>query len=573
MYKPPVADYDFLYTEVFGEDTLSALSNGELKAADVHDVLNAAGDFAVQMLHPLNTVGDRSGNVLADGVVTTADGFRQAYKAFSEAGWVGIALDPAIGGGGVPMMVYVGISELWTAANSAFSLCWGLSTAAIVALQTAASEELRQIYLPKMVTGQWTGTMNLTEPQAGTDLAAIRTIARPNDDGSWAVKGQKIFITWGDHDLTENIVHLVLARTPDAPEGLRGLSLFVVPKFLPDEHGDPGERNRITTLALEHKLGIHASPTCVLEYDNAVGYLVGQQHQGLPAMFVMMNQTRMGIGLQGLGVSDRAYQQARDYAQQRVQGRVLGREPGTTISEHPDVARLLLSMSSSVSAMRAFSVQLGEWFDRFLRSQDLEAATLADFFVPIMKAWLTEEAVRIASDGIQVHGGMGFIEETGAAQHYRDARILPIYEGTTAIQANDLVGRKVLRNEAATALRALELVETDLNELRSSTHPVAKRTVDRLDRALATARTSTQDLLTLAASDPRDAFAGSVAYLGILALVAGSWMHVRILTAVLAHPEHTDADRRRLAEADFYGAHHLSRVHALAESIREGEIG
>ncbi|MFI2471800.1 acyl-CoA dehydrogenase [Nocardia xishanensis] len=573
MYRPPIDDYDFLYTHVFGDELLHTLGYSELDAADVHDILTTAADFAVQVMHPLNAVGDRVGSVLAEGVVTTPPGYVKAYRSFTEAGWVGFGLDSEIGGGGVPLVVYNAVSELWTAANTAFSLCWGLSTAAITALQTAGSEELRATYLPKMVSGEWTGTMNLTEPQSGTDLAAIRTTARPNGDGTWSVCGQKIFITWGDHDLTENIVHLVLARTPDAPEGLAGLSLFVVPKFLPSRDGGVGERNRVTTLALEHKLGIHASPTCVLEYDDAVGHLVGQRHFGLMAMFVMMNNTRIGVGLQGLGVADRAYQQARDYAEQRVQGRVLGRPSGAPIAEHPDVARLLLSMSSSISAMRAFSLQLGEWCDRWRRDDSQQAAQLAEFFVPVMKAWFTEESVRIASDAIQVHGGMGFIEETGAAQYYRDARILPIYEGTTGIQSNDLLGRKVIRDKGATTALALELITSDSASLRQSQHPVARRTVERLDRAIVCARDTTRRLLELAANDRRDAYAGSVNYLTMMALIAGAWMHARIISAaLLAHPEPTEDDLRRLREADFYGAHHLSRVHSLAEAIREGEI-
>ncbi|WP_431972015.1 acyl-CoA dehydrogenase [Nocardia sp. bgisy134] len=573
MYQPPIEDYDFLYRNVFGDEVLHTLSDGELKTEDARDILTTAADLAVQMMHPLNRLGDRVGSTLADGKVTTPPGFVQAYRSFAEGGWVGLGIDAEIGGGGVPVMLYNAVSEMWTAANVAFSLCWGLSTAAITALQSAASDELKATYLPKMVTGEWTGTMNLTESQAGTDLASIRTTARPAEDGSWRVRGQKIFITWGDHDLAENIIHLVLARTPDAPEGLRGLSLFVVPKFLPDENGNPGDRNRVTTLALEDKLGIHASPTCVLEYDDAVGFLVGEQNRGLSAMFVMMNNTRIGVGLQGLGIADRAYQQARDYAQQRIQGKVFGRGAAAPIAEHPDVARLLLSMSSSISAMRAFSVQLGEWVDRSMLQGSSETEQLVEFFVPVMKAWFTEEAVRIASDGIQVHGGMGFIEETGAAQHYRDARILPIYEGTTAIQSNDLLGRKLFRDKGATVTLALEMIGRDIARLRESSDPVAVRTAERLDRALECTRDTTHTLLMLALNDPRDAFAGSVAYLSMIALVAGAWMHARIVAAtVTTSTEFTDADRRRLREADFYGAHHLSRVHSLAESIRGGEI-
>lgn len=573
MYIAPLAQYDFLYTEVLGTDILETVTNGEIKAADAAAVLTTAADFAVEMLHPLNTVGDRAGSVLADGAVTTPVGYKQAYRSFAEAGWVGFGLDPAIDGGGAPFLLYNAVSELWSAANPAFSVCWLLSTGAAAALHSAASPELKDVFLAKMVSGEWTGTMNLTESDAGTDLSAIRTIARPNEDGTWAVTGQKIFITWGDHDLTKNIVHLVLARTPDAPAGLAGLSLFVVPKFLPDGRGGIGEPNRVTTLSLEHKLGLHSSPTCVLDYADATGYLVGDLHRGLSAMFVMMNTARIGIGLQGLGLADLAYQQARDYAQQRVQGTVVGRPSGTPIAEHPDVARLLTSMSSSISAMRAFSMQVAEWFDGWQRTDSTDAAELAELCVPILKAWFTEEAVRIASDGLQVYGGLGFIEEAGAAQHYRDARIMPIYEGTTAIQSNDLLGRKLIRDGGATARRLFDRIDSSVGILRVIEHPVAARTAERLDRALLTVRDTTETLLSHAATNPRDAYAASVDYLTMLSLLVGAWMHGRIVAAALAHPEMSTADQQRLTEADFYGAHHLSRVHSLAEAIHAGEIG
>ncbi|TQC42750.1 acyl-CoA dehydrogenase [Rhodococcus sp. WS4] len=573
MYIAPLAQYDFLYTEVLGTDILETVTNGEIKAADAAAVLTTAADFAIEMLHPLNTVGDRAGSVLSDGAVTTPVGYKQAYRSFAEAGWVGFGLDPAIDGGGAPFLLYNAVSELWSAANPAFSVCWLLSTGAAAALHSAASPELKDVFLAKMVSGEWTGTMNLTESDAGTDLSAIRTIARPNEDCTWAVTGQKIFITWGDHDLTENIVHLVLARTPDSPAGLAGLSLFVVPKFLPDGRGGIGERNRVTTLSLEHKLGLHSSPTCVLDYVDATGYLVGDLHRGLSAMFVMMNTARIGIGLQGLGLADLAYQQARDYAQQRVQGTVVGRPSGTPIAEHPDVARLLTSMSSSISAMRAFSMQVAEWFDRWQRTDSTDAAELAEFCVPILKAWFTEEAVRIASDGLQVYGGLGFIEEAGAAQHYRDARIMPIYEGTTAIQSNDLLGRKLIRDGGVTARRLFDRIDSSVGILRVIEHPVAARTAERLDRALHTVRDTTETLLSHAATNPRDAYAASVDYLTMLSLLVGAWMHGRIVAAALAHPELSTADQQRLTEADFYGAHHLSRVHSLAEAIHAGDIG
>lgn len=570
MYEPPIDDYEFLLRHVIdGSRHLEITTAGEVKIDDVRDILSGAATFAVDVLHPLNPIGDRIGNKLVDGQVITAPGTVEAFRAYAEAGWVGASAPTEAGGGGLPWVIVNVLNELWNAANAALAMSAGLSMAAIGAVNAAADEHIRDVYLAPLVAGRWTGTMNLTEPQAGTDLAGIRMMARPKADGSWAVKGQKIFITWGDHDMTDNIVHLVLARTPDAPEGLSGLSLFVVPKFLPDAQGEPGARNAITTVALEHKLGINASPTCVLDYDNAVGFLLGERNRGLMAMFVMMNITRVGTGLQGLGLSDKAYQQARDYAAQRIQGKVIDRPAGTPIAEHPDVARLLASMASIVSGMRGFSIQVGEWLD--LAAIDPQAYQLAEFFVPVLKGWFTETSVQVTSDGIQVHGGAGFIEETGAAQHYRDARILPIYEGTTAIQAKDLIGRKVLRDKGVTATIALDAVVATVETLRGLEHPVAARTADRLDRAVATTRRATDALLVFgSAGNRRDAAAGSVAYLLTWGLLGGGWMHARILAAALANDdEHT---ARRISEADFYGAHHLSRISWLAETIEAGEI-
>ncbi|NMO03260.1 acyl-CoA dehydrogenase [Gordonia sp. TBRC 11910] len=568
MYRVPTDDYAFLLSEYFERDVVAHATDGDLTAGDAVAVIAAAGEFAVEVLHPLNAVGDRVGAALSDGVVTSPPGYVDAYRRYAEGGWAGTFLPKDIGGEGVPWTVHGALSELWSASNAALSLCAGLSIAAALALNAAADDEIRDTYLAPIVAGRWTATMNLTEPQAGTDLASITTVARPQADGTWAVTGQKIFITWGDHDLAENIVHLVLARTPDAPAGLAGLSLFVVPKYLPDD-GVPGSRNSITTVSIEHKLGIHSSPTCVLQYDAAVGRLVGELNGGLAAMFVMMNASRIGIGVQALGVADRAFQQARDYAAQRVQGTVVGRAPGTPIAQHPDVARLLISMSSRISAFRALSMQLAVWLDAAQQDDSTQARELAEFLVPIFKGWVTEEAVAITSDAVQVHGGVGFIEETGTAQHYRDARIFPIYEGTTAIQSNDLVGRKMLRDRGRTAEQFFALIEKDVVELRASSDAVAARTVERLDRALAAARRATTALVEHAASNPRNVFAVSVPYLTLCGLLAGGWAHARLLAAQLRR---ADTDDRRVIEADFYGVHQLSRVHGLLEIIEAGEV-
>jgi alkylation response protein AidB-like acyl-CoA dehydrogenase len=571
-YQPPLADYTFLFRDAFGRDIIAHATDGELSADDATDIIAGAGEFAASVLAPLSPVGDREGVRLEDGQAHLPAGFAEAYRAFVDAGWVTAEAPVSAGGDGLPGAVRAGLGEIWNASNAAFALCWLLTQGQIHALDAVASDEVRGTFLTRLVSGEWTGTMNLTEPDAGTDLGAIRTTATPRDDGTWAIRGQKIFITWGDHDIAENIVHLVLARTPGAPEGAKGLSLFVAPKFLVGADGIPGERNAVTTVAVEHKLGIHGSPTCVLSYEDATGHLVGELHGGLAGMFVMMNSARAGMGFQATGISDRAYQQAAAYAAARTQGRVADRAPGAPIAEHPDVRRLLLSMASKVFAMRALGVLLGDLFDR----ADADGTTaLAELLVPILKGWATEDALQVTSDAIQVHGGMGFIEETGVAQHYRDARIMPIYEGTTAIQSNDLVGRKVLRDGGATVDDLLGRIDETTAALRNLQHPVAARLADRMERAAASARRATADLLGFTES-PRDAYAVSVPYLMLLGTLAGGWMHALAVVAVLSRPEGAatdeEADASRLVSADFYGAHHLPRVHALAETVAAGEV-
>lgn len=569
MYQPPVSEYAFLYREVFGRDIVAGATDGDVTSDDAVEVLNAASEVAVQSWLPVDQTGDSEGTRIVDGQVETASGFREAYTAYAEGGWTEAVAPESAGGEGLPVVVQAALNEFWSASNCALSLAPGLSFGAIAAIDAVGARELRDIYLPPLVSGRWTGTMNLTEPQAGTDLSAIRTTARQDGDGAWAIRGQKIFITWGDHDLTDNIVHLVLARTEGAPEGLAGLSLFVVPKFVPDGKGNPGVRNSITPVSVEHKLGIHASPTCVLEYEDATGFLLGEVGEGLAAMFVMMNSSRIGIGQQGLGLADRAYQRADSYAAQRVQGRVLGRPKGVPIAEHPDVRRLLLSMSSRIAAMRAMNVYVATLLDEGKSSPGSLAE--AEFLVPVLKGWLTEESVTIASDALQVHGGMGFIEDTGAAQHYRDVRIGPIYEGTTAIQANDLVGRKVLRDQGQIADGLLNRIRVTVERLKESDDSRALALGQQLDRAVGAAERATRALLGFGEA-PRDAFAGSVPYLTLVGLTVGGWLHGQIALAVLKHEEPSAEDQRRLSEAGFYSVHHLARVHGLVEIIEAGEI-
>jgi len=567
-YVPPVADYAFLYREAFGRDIVAEASGGAITADDAVEIIAGAGEFGAEILAPLDRVGDTVGARLENGQVHLPDGFADAYRSLVEAGWISATAPESAGGDGLPQSVGAGLGEIWNASNAAFALCWMLGAGAIHALDAAASEELREIYLTRLVSGEWTGTMNLTEPEAGTDLGAIRTMATPRDDGTYAISGQKIFITWGDHDVAENIVHLVLARTPGAPEGARGLSLFVAPRTLVNDDGSLGERNRIETVAIEHKLGIHASPTCVLSYEDATGYLVGELHGGLAGMFVMMNSARVGMGHQATGISHRAYQGAADYAAGRLQGAVQDRPAGAPIAEHPDVRRILRSMSSQVFAMRALSVYVGDLFDRAESDEDVLRS--AELFVPILKGWASEEALRVTSDAIQVYGGMGFIEETGAAQHYRDARIVPIYEGTTAIQSNDLIGRKILRDGGATVAELFAQIDETVAMLRSAGGDVAVRVAERLSRACDAARRATDALVAFGPG--RDASAVSVPYLMLLGTLAGGWMHGLAVVAVAAHSSADDADAARLTDADFYGAHHLARVHALAETVAAAEI-
>ena len=540
-YRPPLADYAFILQEVFGTDVVAAATDGALTGADAEEILAAAGDFAAQVLAPLDAIGDREGARLDNGRVRLPEGFAEAYRAFVDAGWITADAPESAGGDGLPGAVRAGLNEMWNAANAAFALCWLLTAGQIHALDAAASAHLRDTYLTKLVSGEWTGTMNLTEPDAGTDLGAIRTTATPRPDGTWALRGQKIFITWGDHDIAENIVHLVLARTPDAPEGAKGLSLFVVPKYLVGADGSVGERNAVTTRAVEHKLGIHGSPTCALSFEDATGYLVGDLHGGLAGMFVMMNSARVGMGFQATGIADRAYQAAAAYAAERRQGRVLDRPAGTPIAEHPDVRRLLLSMSSQIFAMRALGVYVGDLLDR---EEGVDAA-LGEFFVPILKGWTTEDAIGVTSDAVQVPGGMGFIEETGVAQHYRDIRITPIYEGTTAIQSNDLVGRKVIRDGGAVAEELFRRMDATVASLRTSSAPEAARAAEQLERAVDAGRRATASLLGFASS-PRDAHAVSVPYLMLLGVLSGGWMHALAVDAVLAHAEPAPADAARL---------------------------
>jgi alkylation response protein AidB-like acyl-CoA dehydrogenase len=548
-----------------------------LVEADLADaILNAAAKFAAGALDPLNRPADRIGSVLENGVVHTPPGFREAYRAYAEAGWMGLHSDPEYGGQGLPLSLATAVVEMWNSACMSWALCPLLTFGAIELLQAHGSAEQKALYLAKMVAGEWTGTMNLTEPQAGSDLGALRTRAVPATSERWGrhyrIAGQKVFITYGDHDLADNIVHMVLARTPDAPPGSRGISLFVVPKFLPDGDGRPGERNDLRALRLEDKLGIHASPTCVMSYgdgEGAIGWRIGEENRGLEAMFTMMNSERLLVGVQGVALAERAYQQAREYAMSRVQGHPIAaaRDAGALpIAHHPDVRRMLLHMRAATEAMRALTYFAAAAVDRSRRETgEAKAAAQrrADLLIPVVKAWCTDLGVEVASLGVQVHGGMGYIEETGAAQYYRDARIAPIYEGTNGIQAGDLVGRKLGRDagEAARDLFAeicASLGDFAGNAAWAGVHRRLAAGLDALEQATA----------HLVAADPAPAAAGAAPYLALFGTVAGGWLLAR--TALAAERRADARAPAKRATVRFYAEHFLARAPAYLPAILGG---
>jgi 3-(methylthio)propanoyl-CoA dehydrogenase len=531
-YRPPLADIGFCLEEFADLPGLMALPDfAELSPDLVSAILAEGGKLAAGELAPLNAIGDRQGSRLENGVVTTPEGFRAAYGKFVAGGWSALPFDPAYGGQGLPWSLAIALQEMWGSANLAFSLCPLLTQGAVEAISAHGSPAQRQTYLPKLIGGTWTGTMNLTEPQAGSDVGALRCRAVP-DGERYLITGQKIFITYGDHDLAENVIHLVLARTPEAPAGSRGLSLFLVPKRLVNASGALAQANDLRVVSLEQKLGIHASPTCVMAYgDNggAVGYLIGEENHGLEYMFTMMNNARLSIGLQGLSIAERAYQMARDYALTRVQGRPTGAsEPNTPIIGHPDVRRMLMTIRAQSEAMRALAYFTAGALDQSKHQGDPAARgqsqRLVDLLIPVVKAWSTDLGCEAASMAIQVHGGMGFIEETGVAQLYRDIRIAPIYEGTNGIQANDLVGRKLMRDKGAAArdfIAGLRASDGDLANSRGEDLSAIRAAL--AEGAAALAR-STDWLIETHGTNPALALAGATPYLRLFGTVAGGWL-------------------------------------------------
>ncbi|MDE2376641.1 acyl-CoA dehydrogenase [Bradyrhizobium sp.] len=533
-YRAPINDMLLALNHGAGlKAAMEAGHYGDFDADIAAAVLEEAGKFATDVLAPLNRVGDEHGITLDDGRVATAPGWPDAYKRWTDGGWNAVSGPEDFGGQGLPLAINAACTEIWSAANVAFGLCPLLTASAIEALDAHGSAELKKIYLEKMVTGEWTGTMQLTEPQAGSDVGALRARAERVGDGSYRIKGTKIFITYGEHDMTDNIVHLVLARLPDAPPGTKGISLFLVPKFMVDADGSLGARNDIFASGIEHKLGMHASPTCTMtmgDHGGAIGFLVGEENQGMRCMFTMMNQARLGVGLEGVGVADRAYQQALAYAQERRQGRAVGKagEGSDAIFVHPDVKRMLMRMRAQTAAARTICYATAVALDVSLRAKDAkvrdDAAARAALLTPIAKAYSTDIGNEVAYLGVQVHGGMGFIEETGAAQHYRDARITAIYEGTNGIQAIDLVTRKLAANGGAAVWALLSELSAIVGRVETSNDPAFGTTGAKLREALDSLARSSKWLLERLGNAPNDALAGATPYLQQFGATLGGCM-------------------------------------------------
>jgi alkylation response protein AidB-like acyl-CoA dehydrogenase len=578
-YKAPVRQMRFTIEHLADFAAVTALPDFSAVDGDTVDaVLEEASKFASGVLAPINVLGDRQGVKVVNDAVVVPPEFTDAYRQFREAGWPSIASNPEFGGQGFPKTVALACDEMWASANVSFALCPELSQGAMLAVQRHATESLKQAYLERMVSGEWTGTMCLTEPQAGSDLGALTSRAEPKD-GHYLITGRKIFITWGDHPMTENVVHLVLARLPDAPAGSRGISLFVVPKYRLNADGSPGELNDVRAVSVEHKLGIHASPTCVLAFgDNggAVGELVGKPNEGLAAMFTMMNYMRLGVGAQGVGLAERSYQASASYARERVQGGAPGEKGRVTIIRHADVRRMLLLMRSLTQAARAICYYTASCLDRAAHGTDAESVTAwqarAELLTPIAKAWTTELAQEVTELGVQVHGGMGYVEETGVAQYYRDARIASIYEGTNGIQAIDLVGRKVLRDGGAT-------VAAFVTEMRGVDAPLANAGDElavvrqALSRGLDELVQCSTYLLTNARQDPELASAAAFDYMMLLGTVIGGWQLARGALAaqeLLAAGGDKAFLEAQVVLAQFYAEHVLPRCVAHAAAVRSG---
>ena len=588
-YVAPVKDMLFCMKELAGLEALTRLPGFEDAGLDTAEaVLTEAARYCGEVVEPLNAESDRHPAVWRDGVVTTAAGFKQAFRQFVDGGWQGLQHPVEFGGQGLPKTIAAACAEMLNSASVSFALCPLLTDGAIEALLTAGSPEQRRFFLPRMIDGTWTGTMNLTEPQAGSDLAMVRTKAVPQSDGTYRLSGQKIYITYGEHDLAENIVHLVLARTPDAPPGVKGISLFLCPKFLVNADGSLGARNDVYCASIEHKLGIKASPTAVLLFGGdhgevgagAIAQLIGDENRGLEYMFVMMNAARFTVGVQGIGVAERAYQRAVAYARDRVQSRPVDASApaGAAIIHHPDVRRMLMTMRAHIEGCRALAGVSAAAFDRAHHDPDLAVRTdsqaFHEFTVPLVKGCSTEMSIAVTSLGIQVHGGMGYIEETGAAQHFRDARILAIYEGTTAIQANDLVGRKTLRDGGAIARVIAQRIADTEHALAARTSPAAQAMYRNLHAARSAFAEVVDFVVAHARSQPATVYAGSVPYLMLAGQLLAGWQLARALVIAEDRLAQGGGDepflRAKIATARFYAEHILSTLPGLRDAIVNG---
>lgn len=581
-YTAPLKDMHFVLTELAGIDKVAALPGYEEAAPDVVEaILDESAKFTSGVLAPLNASGDQEAAQWADKAVTMPKGFKEAYAQFVDSGWNALSGNPEHGGQGLPKVVAAAVQEMWKSSNMAFSLCPLLTLGAIEALELAGSDAQKAMYLPNMIAGKWTGTMNITEPQAGSDLAAIRSRAVPQSDGTYRIFGQKIFITYGDHDMAENTIHLVLARTPEAPEGVKGISLFVVPKFMVNPDGSLGDRNDAYCVSIEHKLGIHASPTCVMalgDSGGAIGTLVGKENDGLKYMFVMMNAARFAVGLEGLAIGEAAYQHAVAYARERVQGRAIeGSASGVAIIRHPDIRRMLMLMRSQVEAMRALAYSVAAAHDAAARHPDAaeraQNQAFVDLMIPVVKGWSTETGNELSYLGVQVHGGMGFVEETGAAQFMRDARITTIYEGTTGIQANDLMGRKIAREGGATIKAVIGMMQQTRSDVMKLTTPGFAAIAAALGRGIDALQQATDYIVSGYGSDVRTVAVGAVPFLRLMGIVSGGWMMARAALAAQGRIDAGDTDPffpAKIATAHFYADHVMVATTGLAQEVIQG---
>jgi alkylation response protein AidB-like acyl-CoA dehydrogenase len=578
MYEAPVKDLNFVIKNLINLDELSNIPDYQEFSDDLVDaILEEAGKIGSEVLDPCNLSGDHEGSKRLDtGEVKTPKGYKEAYESLRDGGWFGLEAKEQFGGQQIPVTLSAAVNEIWHSSNMSLALCHLLTQGLIYALQKSASEDQRNFFIPKLASGVWTGTMNLTEPQAGTDLSSIKTKA-VKENGHYKITGQKIYITYGEHDLSENIIHLVLARTPDAPDGNKGISVFIVPKFIPNEDGSIGQKNDVTCLSIEKKLGVKGSPTAVLQFGEnggAIGYLVGEENQGLNIMFEMMNHARFSVGVQGLAVSERAYQQSKMYAFDRVQGIPIDGKKGDPIIDHPDVLRLASTMKSEVEAMRALAIYGGFALDMTKSSQSEYWDTKSSLMIPIIKGWLTERSLEITSNAIQIHGGMGFIEETGIAQHYRDARILPIYEGTTAIQANDLVFRKTLRDNGKAITDLITEINTEVTEISKSDDKNLQNICKRMKVSIETTNKVINHIVSISNNKKRPAVSG-VNYLMMLGYVFGGWMMMKTASRSIDLKNKNEMDEEflnaKISSSMIYFSSILPKIESLSSIILQGD--